>query len=53
MKTFARAASLALSTALLAGCGFKGDLVLPDETSPAVDPAKDADATDVKKNPDT
>ena len=38
---------------LIAGCGYKGDLVLPDKDAPAVDPSKDADATDVKKNPDT
>ena len=53
MKMFVRFALVGLSVAALGGCGFKGDLVLPDENAPAVDPSKDADATDVKKNPDT
>ena len=48
-----RAFLFALSIAALASCGFKGDLVLPDSDQPAVDPVKDSDATDVKKNPDT
>ena len=53
MKRFVRGFIVAMAVACVAGCGFKGDLVLPDKDAPAVDPSKDADATDVKKNPDT
>ena len=54
MKRFFRIASLGLVVAVLGGCGFKGPLTLPEDAegnAPAE--VKDADATDVKKNPDT
>lgn len=42
MRTIHRLTALALAFALLAGCGFKGDLVKPGEETPPAkeDPAK-------------
>jgi predicted small lipoprotein YifL len=37
-----RALPLLLATALLAGCGMKGDLVLPDREAPPTAPAEPA-----------
>jgi predicted small lipoprotein YifL len=38
-----RAAGLALLVLLLAGCGTKGDLVLPDPAAPPAAPAEPAE----------
>ena len=45
-----RLSSACLLATLLAGCGFKGDLVLPDENVPKE--TSEPGATDVKKTDD-